>query len=670
MYALRYWYEQMQRDGRIVRLEIHQKDGTAPAMEIGPVIQALHLDIQGQTDDIDSPIVKTSLTMTFVDAPDHEEAGTKKCGEWMEFYTPDSTAWKVVLMVTDEDDRYYDIWSGFITPDSYSEQLRYRGSVTVIARDNIGHMQDFTFDWEDEEGTGMISLYSLVMGAWSKIESPMTLNIGRNGTLECDGNEAASTYMNASAFEGMTWYDALEKALYSYGMTMRYVGRNHVQISPLRYMPYFGKEDIAEVPTYVPVFEAFATRELAPAVKKIDETVDYDLADTLSMPQVIEGQFTGTEGSYRCKIDGIDLGGGSFGILEHTAPVWPIYQGYGWSNVASSTLFFNPRRYEVGYFSERLGLGDEIMKYMYIAANNVDNRVVTFQKVIRCANFDIKINFGQPCSLTNIYRIEQQTVFNLKKIVFSIRMEHDGNTLYYGKDNRWKVDYQEITKEYDTSQQSFDFERYVAMGEYSGGATIYFSIIKIEYVQTAYASNAQYGLYASIKDFTFAVPESSSLRSRNTVNTIYDERNNVILSRQPEFGPAYDDVFLPRIIKNGIFVHGEEEGEFLPAREWNWAYSGNGFGSEKMQLAVYNHLQLLCYHNRPNNVISGTIVNGDVTDPAVLWGWGAEDHILVSGSMNFLTGHIENAVLRSFMLYDDLWEGATFPETEESNTRK
>ena len=667
MYALRYWYEQMQRDGRIVRLEIHQKDGTAPAMEIGPVVQALHLDIQGQTDDIDSPIVKTSLTMTFVDAPDHEEAGSKKCGEWMEFYTPDSTAWKVVLMVTDEDDRYYDIWSGFITPDSYSEQLRYRGSVTVIARDNIGHMQDFTFDWEDEAGHGMISLYSLIQGAWAKIESPMTLDIAGNGTLECDGNEAGFTYMNMSMFEGMSWYEAVEKALYSYGMVMRYVGRNRVQVSHLRYMPYFGKSDIAEVPTYVPVFEAFATRELAPAVKKVEETVEYDIEEA-EQPMILSREFSGQQYDVNLS-SGVLVKGLACGLNRTSA-------GYskGWFNpTPSKTLAYDPTAFPM---DEAIPISDResIMDSTCVLSNvQGDDRSLSYCFFAHAENFDTVIDFGKSWMLYTPADASQDQFLgypqlggvspNKMSVRYTVSVRYNGQDYYLYPYSNWIADTPFI---HEDDTDSDELSIIIPMsGMFNGLQLVTINIIGIDS-----AENEVGGVCVTqITGVRIRKGDDVSLRQKNSVNTIYDEKNNVILSRKPEIGPAFDNVPLPGIIKNGIFVHGEEEGEFHPAREWNWANSGNGFGSEKMQLAVYNHLQLLCYHNRPNNVISGTIVNGDVTDPAVLWGWGAEDHILVSGSMNFLTGHIENAVLRSFMLYDDLWEGASFPETEESNTR-
>ena len=290
-HALRYYKEIQQDNGQSIRLEIHKKDSTLPAVEIGRVLQALHLDIQGGADTIDAPIVKTSLTLAFVDAPDLEEG--KKCGNWEEFYTPDSTMWKVVLKADGKT-----IWGGYVTPDSYQEDLRYRGSVTIIARDNIGHMQDFPFDMEGN-ADGVITLEQLVNEAWAKIESPMRLDWWHEEQeamyLMCEGNDAPSTYMNVSAFEDMNFFDAVEKALYSYGLVMRYTGSNRVTIMSLRDLPYQGKSSAPRA--IEPTFIAHAQRELAPAVRRIEESVKYEDVEAVQ-PQVKPRDFSGVSDHY------------------------------------------------------------------------------------------------------------------------------------------------------------------------------------------------------------------------------------------------------------------------------------------------------------------------------------------------------------------------------------
>ena len=660
-YALRYYKEIPQQNGATFRLEIYKKGSTASAIEIGAVIQSLSLQIQGQQSDIDAPIVKTSLSMTFADASDLDNG--KKNGFWEEFYTSDAILWKVILKAKDaQETAFRDVWGGYVTPDSFSETLSYRGGINIIARDNIGHLQDFPFDSEGDVD-GMISLYELLETAWAKIESPMSLICNPQYSMNTEGVNAFDTLMNVSAFEDLNWYEAIEKALYGYGMVMRYTGDSFVHVGSLRFLPHFGYVDASNVPHSEPVFMAGAQRELVPAAKRIEENVSYDLITAASMPQVKAKDFTGDTYTYRCKIDGVEINGQSFGTVEHDAPVWAINDTQGWENLAPRTLFFNPFAYELGYFVQQREQADEVLRYMYIAANNVDDREVTFKRNITCSDMTIRMRFGEPCSLDSINRFEQQGVFNLKKVVYVIKFEQNGITQYYTKGNGWSTTEQELTAEYDATTKNYDFEQFVSLLDYTGNAVLSFVIKKIEYAQTSYTGNkSKTGLYACVQDLSFCIPESLSLLESNIVNTNYQEGNNVILTREPEIAPAYNAVALPRFIKNGIFYR--QGDAILPARTWGWS------GGSQLQMAVFNHLQLLSYYAKPNNFISGTIVNADTTRMSAIYVWNGAEHILVNGSINLLTGYIDGAMLREFARYEDMWSevsGAGLPPTEQDS---
>lgn len=658
-HTLRY-YKEIEQPNYSVRLEIYAKNSEAPAVEIGDVMQQLSLEIQGQQEDIDAPIVKTSLTMTFVDAPDLEDG--KKCGNWEEFYTPDSTKWKVLLKAKKPYGAYTTIWGGYVTPDSYSEEISYRGPVTIIARDNIGHLQDFPFDMKGNKD-GMVTLYEMLQSGWAKIESPMILDIWHEEAeamyLRCEGVDAPDTYMNVSAFEDMSYYDAIEKALYAYGLVLRYTERNIVSLMSLRDLPYQGKSSVPRA--IEPIFLAHAQRELAPAARMIEESVKYDIEESVALPRIKESDFSGSRSTYRCAIEGVDLGYGKFGTLEHEAPIWPIIDTPHWSNMPSTSLAFNPKIYPIGHFSEQQGLGEDIYQTMYLAANNVDQRLILFKHLITCAAFNLRIKFTDPISLNSSNKIERCTTFNLKSIKYAIFVEQGQTTYYYGKGGSWRIDYQEFTEEYDATQSSYDFVKTINMGEFSGSTEITFAIVKIEYAQTSNGLN-KYGLYAGIQLLAFEQQEGNPVLETNNVNTKYVDSNNVIIERDPEFGPAYNTVALPQIIKNGIFV--KSGNAYLPAKGWAWS------GGTPQQMAVYNHLQLLCYHSKPNNVISGDIVYADFVDMAAIYEWGGANHLLVSGSYNFLNGRIESAVLREFKFYTEMWSdvsGSETPTTEEDN---
>lgn len=656
-HALRYYKEIQQDNGQIIRLEIHKKDSTLPAVEIGRVLQALHLDIQGGADTIDAPIVKTSLTMTFVDAPDLE-AG-KKCGNWEEFYTPDSTMWKVVLKADGKT-----IWGGYVTPDSYQEDLRYRGSVTIIARDNIGHMQDFPFDMEGN-ADGMVTLEQLVNEAWAKIESPMRLDWWHEEQeamyLLCDGVEAPQTYMNVSAFEDMNFFDAVEKALYSYGLVMRYTGSNRVTIMSLRDLPYQGKSSTPRA--IEPTFLAHAQRELAPAARRIEESVKYEFDDGIQIPLAKGVTFTGV--AYTVPFYSTNVFG------ETTTKNIPVHaikntDGEGWSNIPTSTLFFNPKKYTI----RQTALAEDAERMLFLACNTDGSHSAIYRKSIVCNDFRINMTFGRPVERDNFGGVgycygfsdsedrEQSGIGSLsaKSVDCYISRQQNGVQKFYDG-HSWSDETIMLTLEVNERQCGID----VPLGELSGVAEVTLTIVDVKLNDKWDFSNGL-GLYIPISSMNWGVSETASLCDKNNVNTVYVDTNNVIIDHSPELAPALDEVPFPAIIKNGIFV--KSGNAYLPAKRWAWS------GGTPQQMAVYNHLQLLCYHSKPNNIISGDIAYADFVNMETIYEWGGANHLLVSGSYNFLNGRIESAVLREFKFYTDMWSdvsGAETPTTEEDN---
>ena len=654
-HALRYYKDLEQPNGTIVRLEINRKrngDALWVSKEIGRVVQALHLDIQGGADTIDAPIVKTSLTMTFVDAPDLEEG--KKCGDWEEFYTPDSTMWKVMLKADGKV-----IWSGYVTPDSYQEDLRYRGSVTIIARDNIGHMQDFPFDMEGN-ADGMVTLQELVNEAWAKIESPMVLDWRHDEDdadyLFCDGVEAPQTYMNVSAFEDMNYFDAVEKALYAYGLVMRFVGSNRVAIMSLRDLPYQGKSGAPR--PVEPIFLAHAQRELAPAVRRIEESVKYEFSDGIEIPLAKSVTFSGV--AYSVPFYSTNVFGET---STKNIPVHAIANtdGEGWSNIPSSTLFFNPKKYTI----RQTALAEDAERMLFLACNTDGSHSALYRKTVVCNDFGINMTFGRPIERDEFGGIgycygfsdnedrEQNGIGSLsaKSVDCYISKDQGGVQKFYDG-HSWSDETVMLTLEVTERQCGID----VHLGELSGVAEVTLTIVNVKLNDKWDFSNGL-GMYIPISSMNWGVVESASLCETNNVNTVYIDTNNVILEHSPELGPALDEVPFPSVIKNGIFV--KSGNAYLPAKKWAWS------GGTPQQMAVYNHLQLLCYHSKPNNIISGDIVYADFVDMAAIYEWGGANHILVSGSYNFLNGHIESAVLREFQWYNDMWGDANLPEVEE-----
>ena len=637
-YALRYYKEIKQAEGTIVRLEIHKKDSTASAMEIGAVIQSLALQIQGQQGDVDTPIIKTSLSMTFVDAQDIVDG--RKNGFWEEFYTPDALMWKVILRAKKSTETSFsDVWGGYVTPDSFSEDLVYRGSVNIVARDNIGHLQDFPFDAEGDIN-GMITLRDLVNEAWSKIESPMSL-IWNNQQMMMTGDVLASeTLMNVSAFKGKNWYEVVEKTLYSYGMVMRFVGENIVQVGSLRYLPHFGWVDVASMPHIKPTFVTGAQRELVPAVKRIEEQVEYDLEETQTAPQVTSDDYTGEIVTTRLQTST----GISFYVYD-----WRINntaQGGGWVD-GGKPIYFNPNGYDVSKVVD--SHDNEYMWLSSSAYNGGPLRYAEYSRYINASQLSLDMAFGLTYRLNDGVLELVGSGSYPTKVSVGVFVTQNGITNWLTDSGEWTAAEKSLTLNLEQGKMSLALPLKAYDGTVLLGVRIYYL-----------ASTWELDMYNPL--YSLAFTETTVLREKNTVNSNYDERNNVTISRDPSLGPAYDKVALPGIIKNGIF---RRNGELIePAKEWGW------IRGSQTQMAVYNHLQLLSFYAKPNNLISGTIVGADIMSMSVIYTWNGAEHILVSGTYNLLNGNIESAMLREFARYEDMWSdvggGSALPVTDES----
>ena len=652
-HTLRYFKEINHADGTVVRIEFFKDNmAIASSIELGDVIQILSLEIMGGGD-IDEPIVKTQLNFTLIDAPDHEEAKTKKCGSWEEFYSPKATEWMVKISVRKVGDYgFKSIWGGYITPDSFRETLTYRSGVSFIARDNIGHMQDFPFDAEGN-ADGMITLRELIQGAWDKIASPMTLTIDTNNTqwLQTNGVNALDTYMNVSAFEDKNWYEALESVLYAYGLVMRYVGNNKVVVCPLRSLPH---SDFGEV---VPVFETGAERELSPAARRIEESTDFSEAKILpSLPTTNDLNYAAVNGEFY--------------------PLINKDYGKGWTTPTSDTLLLIPQKFKyessLNPTEEQL---DYINSHLYFGGSGVVGAGIkdcglVYSRYVIPSPVQIDITLGKFLTIGSVPIVEGNTIVEYRtmitdfegninrgyeaewdaSIVYGVSVVQNGITKWLHSDGIFRE---------TTASLKFSFTE-------SSSRTLSIKIDLSQFVGQVLFNFLLKGIGDTSLSFAledFSIQAEGSALTKNTINTNYNEDNNVILSRSPKIAPTLTNVFLPALVENGIFRKALDFYHSTP--KWSW----NGKGAQ--QMAVYNHLQLLCYYAKPNNILSGTIVNADLVDFARVYRWQGAEHILTSGTFNLISGFIENATLREFTRYEDIWgdltDEAALPEVESKS---
>lgn len=646
-HVLIYYRNQTLNNGDKVRLELYREypddwSGIVKVRRIGDVLTGLHLDIEGGMDDIDTPIVKTSLTFSVVDAPEQNNIEIK-AGNWEEFYTTSATGWKVVLLgkASDEQD-WRTLWSGYVTPDSYTETLQYHGVVTITARDGIGHLQDFDFDAKGD-AEGMITPRELLTLAWEKAQIPMTLDYrgaaDSNIWPQTGGVDAIDTYINVSAFEGKTWSDAVTETLYSLGLVLRYIGYGRVVVCPLRRMPYQGLEYMEDLLAITPRFTAYGTRELVPAVKEIAEEVSYDVTEGADQRLVGVDDFTGEE--VPCVVNAKDIWGE---VTKKTIYVNPIANTgeIGWGNIPSSTLFFNPSTYNNALLDKKAA-----EEQMFLATNTVD-KMVWFGKAMQMETITLRIERGGLIKSDSVGNgnISDALFFDrvslrvaIKRTIGSVEEFYNGAT--------WGASYVEIDMAFEDGGV---IEKNIPLQDAGGSGLLQVFIIRVDVDwKLGYPDEFTTGAYLGIKSLSFSLPQTRSLMERNKVTTKYNEANNVRMTRDPELGPAYDAVAFPALIKNAIF---RKEGDiYKTAAEWGWEYEGG----DAVQLAVLIHQQLLCYHSKPNNVLTGDIVNADMLNPRVVWTWKGAEHLLLSGSYNFATSRLEGAVLREFVRYEDMW---------------
>lgn len=655
-YALRY-YKEYDLMGHNIRLDIQKKYLAveyAPApKEIGKVLQGLSLDVQGEQDDIISPIVKTSLSMTFVDAPGLETG--KKTGDWEEFYTPDSTGYKVILSI---DGGVY--WSGYITPDSFEEDLEYRGSVTIVARDNIGHLRDFTFDSEGNSET-MITVRGLIDSAWDKVSCLLSLSYASGQDVvwpTCQGYTALDCLVNTEALDDMNWYEALTSVLDSFGLVLRFVGNNTAIVMPLRSIPCLDKGRLSLVDVKDIMLMASGHRSLMPAMKSIEDVGKYDIEKEVKTQNVLQDDFTGLQSLYRYVIEG-----DYFSRPEHSAPVWPISpKESGWGNVdASSTLFFNIGAYEMGYFLMREE--DDVsvkQNVMYIAANNIDDRSVRYRQVILCKPFSIFMRFGLPVGITNNGEIESYKNLRLRKIVCQLTTFDESGVRYWDGDS-WIGDAVDNIVEYDVQANATEFVMPIMFDSVDRESTIIeFTLKKIEYYSVGPLGLPDTGVYARLLELSLNVPESMSVMESLTVKSVYDENYNYLIGRDSHFIAPEQTFMISKVIKNGIYL---PLPGYPPASRWQWP---NG---PLTSLQAIIAQQILMYYSQPNSLITGTLVadakKDKMLDFNTLWSWHGKKFALISGQLDLLTGFIERSRLREFKDWEVIWPAEGLLITED-----
>lgn len=656
------YYKEIESHGHLWRVEFLQEtEDVLTPMEIGPVLQSLRLVLQGDQADIDTPIVKTSLEMSFIDAPDLDD--DRKCGYWEEFYTSSSTEYMVCLYKDGEKE-----WSGYVTPDSFAEDLRYRGSVSIIVRDGLGALQDYMCLPVGDEN-GMITFRELISQSWNVLpmamelewfDSPYINKIVNNDT----GVLLEDALFNTNSFHEKNWYEALEETLYATGYAMRY-SHNKFIISPIRYIGLLGNEYWWDIEYRNTKFISYGHRELNPAVKSIQTDAEFDIVQDITDTSTREGDY-GEETTYR-------YGSAYVGVLENM-PVHSIVGGVFKGTGVDNTILLNAFKYPIAR-GFNYGTGGEIhdINTLYVAANLTGGS--EYREKHKMA-FYIDLKPGE-------YRI----ALEINKIIAFYNNKTEIGYARYPKGTSWTAAYGakftdingnvkqltnrsgltvtelkwgdgEVTESsgyhhIESTELPFASETPTLTVTTEGTLKVYILPGSLDY----YPLNGGVGGYVGISNLRVECIDNGGVPIMKTmrVKTLYNDKNNIALHRSVQYAPNPTPIFSHLQIRNGIYT--AKDGVIYNNDDWKE-------NETVLNLSTLMNQQLLAYYAKPNNILTGELIteDGHIGIDGT-WVWNNTPHILTSGTLNILTGRIEGATLREFKRYDHMWE--TWVENED-----
>lgn len=715
-YALKYYKVFNDLRGKAVRLEIYEKGASLSSdypMEIGELC-GLALEVEGRSESIDVPIVKTTLTFSMVDTadmgneyiPDTWDPNTgqptsshiRKHGNWQEFYTPDATKYLVkVLSSSPEPGAAQTVtrWQGFITPDSWEESLAYRGIITITARDGLGALSEYAFDMNGDTN-GMISARGLIRNAFDKASIPMELYIAAdddeyfdNILKDSDGHKLLNVYMNKAAFEDMTWWDALEAVLNSLGLVLRFTDPNLFTVTYLRYLPHLNQNELDYTLEELDLDMQFhsGNKILDPAYKSIVEKIDFGYKpDKEILAADYDTVFRDDETpSYTFRhLYYVDSHNWNYWQSSAALHASMDYGDDGAWDTAGYPTYLDVSRYDI--LPESLEMeGDDLKKYLFAAANSYDSnpRRPTFKKKMSSSFCKLTFDFApNPATIYNANGYNDWTgrnggqlaimeAYRMYKLTYYIRYQNNhsfaASTAYrYWNGIGWQTTAPStsLSKEWDPfNEAASSFEVYLSdCPEVGENGYLVFCLLGIEmhmyYPYSESLLSRSRGVFLRIKGVTFESMIKQNIESHTTTtNNQLNTACNVRLERNPKFGFLPQDVAMlfPEAYKYAFFIYsGSGNGSIVPAPyKWRWRS-----GQVLQQFPALVAKQILCYHAASEPILEGEC--SPESDAATLgfhrlFVYKNVEHIIQGGTLDFRVGRFVSATLRGFMLYEDLF---------------
>ncbi len=271
MYGL-WLFKELRTEYGHCKVEVYRKGYTASAVEIGGFVgNSLNLALEN-LDTITAPIGKSVCSFAIYDTDQVE---------YDDLFTPDATAYKVVVSTKVDGGEYNTRWSGYVTPDFFAENLSFRTPISISARDNIGYLNDVDFDLD----TATITVRELIQAAFNRIaeDYPMSLSFVTQKQTE-EGILAIDATISTYLLREMSWYEALETVLHDLGLQMRWVDNNTIAVLDISQLgENFGLQRFNFI-------ERSGYREILPAWRELSQKQDYGLRENF-----FEGKMTTKE---------------------------------------------------------------------------------------------------------------------------------------------------------------------------------------------------------------------------------------------------------------------------------------------------------------------------------------------------------------------------------------
>lgn len=673
-YYEKYRKEITQEGGATYRLSIHEYRASAlPSgypYEIGGLV-SFNLVLQGQQSDVFNPIVKTSLEIVLVDMSDEpliNQGGTRsKQGQWEEFFTPDSTKFKVVLSKK-SGNTVTPIWTGYITPDSYEEQLVYHGTVSVIARDNLGHLGDLDFDGVEDEG-GMVSVGLLVTQALAKVGAmslkDMTADYANGNHILCQDADRdltavnlKSLYVNITACRGKKWLEVLESVLDSVGLTLRYAFDNTFMLAEIGMIPEYLDGTRGGGVRSFKMLNSSGGRRFVPAARLIEEIFNAEYGALLEVDTQSTDYSPAT----------ITIGGVS-GTFDEPVGSHPFRRTGAIGMIDPlSGHYYNPRVGSIFYsgqdlFFTAIKSTDAVSNYGTIKAEipisvGGENLTIRFRLYVGAYSRDGDYISGGAIFSSQAARHRRPDGTYHQSMAARYMVVYDNGTQrFYLNDSGIFQEAQYVFNEsatsgYNSTQgrygaDSVEVERQVGLPNTPGTLEVIFQPFLLTNNAAPSLSTGNY--FGRI--YGLEITQDDESWKGYDIKTNYDDKNNIVLSREPAFGQV-SDVVCPRVLKNGLYVKGSG-GQFPAAGVFYWRNKAD----DNLMLAVLIHQQMLQYYSRPEKQITADII--DATDGLLsfnnIYSYRGEKYIIQSGSFDIINNMLSGVVMRTWRGWASLW---------------